>query len=87
MLMSNRSVEERLAAIESRYAKVELYKSWEKSLFRRLGISVVTYIVIALYLLAINNENPFLYALIPAVGYFLSTLVMKNLRDLWGRNR
>ncbi len=85
--MSNRSVEERLAAIEARNAKVELDKAWETSLVRRLGISVLTYIVIVLYLLAINNEKPFLYGLIPAVGFFLSTLVMKNLREMWGRGR
>ena len=75
-------------AIEARNARVEKNKAWETSLTRRLSIALLTYFVVVAYLLLIDNDRPYVTAIVPAVGYFLSTLVMRNIKSLWqGRRR
>jgi hypothetical protein len=78
-----KDLEKRVEAIEQRNAKVEQDKAWETSWVRRLTISVLTYGVIVAYLMVIDNEKPFINALVPAVGFFLSTLVLRQIRSLW----
>jgi len=78
-----KDLESRIAAIENRNKKVELDKAWETSWTRRISISVLSYIVITGYLFAINNDKPFVNAAVPAVGYLLSTLVLKSIRNTW----
>ncbi|OGL26132.1 hypothetical protein A3E49_01545 [Candidatus Saccharibacteria bacterium RIFCSPHIGHO2_12_FULL_49_19] len=76
-------LEKRVTAIEERNRRVEADKVWETSLVRRLAISLLTYLVVAGYLLAIDNDKPFVTAVVPAVGYFLSTLVLREIHQLW----
>lgn len=78
-----KDLESRVAAIEKRNKKVEEDKAWETSWTRRLTITVLTYSVVASYLFVIDNDQPFVNALVPAAGYFLSTLVLKQIRNLW----
>ncbi len=78
-----KSIEERVTAIENRNNKVESDKAWETSWARRLTIGAMTYGVAVAYLLIINNEDPWLNALVPAGGYILSTLVVKTVREYW----
>lgn len=78
-----KSLEDRVAAIEARNKKVEQDKAWETSWTRRLTITALTYFVVVAYLLIISNDKPWINALIPAVGFFISTLVLKGIRDLW----
>lgn len=77
------SLENRVAAIEKRNERVELDKKWETSWTRRLTIAIMTYIVIVVYLLVINNNAPFINGAVPAVGFMLSTLVLKRIRLAW----
>ena len=74
-------------AIEARNARVEKNKAWETSLTRRLSIALLTYFVVVAYLLLIDNDRPYVTAIVPAVGYFLSTLVMRNIKSLWQGRR
>ena len=74
-------------AIEARNARVEKNKAWETSLTRRLSIALLTYFVVVAYLLLIDNDSPYVTAIVPAVGYFLSTLVMRNIKSLWQGRR
>jgi len=76
-------IENRLEAIEKRNLRVEQDKAWETSWTRRISITVFTYIIVAMYLLVVGNDRPFINALVPAVGYFLSTLVLKSVRNFW----
>ena len=76
-------IEKRLEAIEKRNLRVEQDKAWETSWTRRISITVFTYIIVAMYLLVVGNDRPFINALVPAVGYFLSTLVLKSVRNFW----
>ena len=80
--MSN-DFESRLKAIEDRNARVELDKKWETSWVRRLSIAALTYFVVVGYLFVIGNDRPFINAIVPPVGFLLSTLVMKQIRRVW----
>ena len=80
--MSN-DLEPRVRTIESRNRRVELDKKWETSWARRLAIAVLTYIVVFLYLIIVKNSNPILNAFVPAIGFLLSTLLLKRVRDVW----
>jgi len=80
------NLEQRIEAIETRNKKVESDKAWETSWVRRISIAVLTYIVIVVYLSIIHNDAPFINALVPVVGFILSTLVMSRIR-IWYESR
>ncbi len=84
--MAESDTEKRLAAIEARNLRVESDKAWETSWIRRGTIAVMTYAVIATYLLIIKNNKPFITAFVPAIGYLLSTLVLRKVRKFWQKN-
>ena len=73
----------RVEAIENRNATVTLDKQWETSWTRKLGIIGLTYIVVLIYLFAIGNDNPWINAIVPPVGFLLSTLALGWLRNSW----
>jgi peptidoglycan/LPS O-acetylase OafA/YrhL len=81
------NLEQRITAIEARNQKVEADKDWETSWIRRLSIAVLTYAIIVVYLSIINNNAPFINALVPSIGFLLSTLVMGRVRSFWQKNR
>jgi len=75
--------EKRLAAIEIRNQRVELDKAWETSWTRRLSIATLTYAVIVIYLSVIHNNAPFINAAVPVVGFLLSTLFLRRIKEFW----
>ncbi|HMS50085.1 MAG TPA: hypothetical protein PKA02_01440 [Candidatus Saccharibacteria bacterium] len=79
------SLENRVAEIEKRNQRVELDKAWETSWTRRLSIACMTYVVVTGYLIAIDNDRPFINALVPVVGFLLSTSLLKTIRNIWQR--
>lgn len=81
------SLEERVEAIEARNERVQSDKAWETSLVRRLCIAVLTYGVVLIYLSLVNNSSPWVNAIVPAAGYFVSTLVMRGAKDYWQSRR
>jgi hypothetical protein len=81
------SLEERVAAIEARNAKVESDKGWETSLARRGSIAFITYVVISLTLVVIGHEGAWVHSLIPVIGYLLSTLALRFVRDQWQKQK
>jgi hypothetical protein len=76
-------LEKRLAAVEARNQRVELDKAWEVSWTRRLSIAVLTYAVIVIYLSIIHNNTPFINAAVPVVGFLLSTLFLRRIKEIW----
>lgn len=76
-------LEKRITAIEKRNAAVEQDKAWETSWTRKITISFLTYLVVVIYLLIINATRPFVSALVPVVGFLLSTAVLKSIRQIW----
>lgn len=76
-------VEERLFEIEERNQRVEFDKAWETSWTRRVVLVVLTYGVVAAFLSRVHPENMWIDALIPCVGYLLSTLTIPPLKKYW----
>lgn len=74
---------EEIEKIKERNRRVEKDKTWETSLTRRVAIAVSTYILIAIFLIIIDVDRPFLSAIIPAVAYLLSTASLEFLRKWW----
>ncbi|MCX5711598.1 MAG: hypothetical protein NTY47_00790 [Candidatus Omnitrophica bacterium] len=77
------NLEKEIEIIKNRNKKVELDKAWETSRTRKLFLIIFTYIAIGLYLRAINIENPWLNAVVPSIGFFLSTLTVPFIKEIW----
>jgi hypothetical protein len=80
-------LEERVRMIEKRNQSVELDKAWEVSAVRRVLIAVLTYLVIAAYLSFRDVSDPWGDAVVPVVGFVLSTLVVGAAKSLWVRRK
>jgi hypothetical protein len=76
-------LEEKVREIHERNARVEAEKAWETSWFRVGSIMVVTYVIATTALYAIGNDNPLRNALIPTLGYFLSTQSLPFVKSWW----
>ncbi len=77
------NLEQRLAKIEQRNARVELDKAWEGSLVRMGLLAWFTFLAIGLYLSAISVREPWLNAIVPSVGFMLSTLTLPFFKKVW----
>lgn len=77
------SLEERVAQLEKRNKFVEGNKAWETSWTRRLSIMTLTYLVVVFYLRFVVHIHPWINALVPVIGYFLSTLTISRLKKHW----
>jgi len=78
-----KKLETRIKKIEARNKKVETDKAWETSWARRLLLILFTYLAIGLYLDAIQVPNAWLNAVVPSVGFLLSTLTLPFFKKLW----
>lgn len=72
-----------IALIKERNNRVEKDKIWETSFTRRFLLVVFTYLAIGLYLQAIHINLAWLNAIVPAVGFLLSTLTLPFFKKLW----
>ena len=77
------SIEERIEKIEARNKKVDADKAWETSIFRRLIIALLTYLIIGLYLTFLDVDSPWLNAIVPVAGFILSTLAVQKIKVIW----
>ena len=73
-------LENEIEQLKSRNARVEKEKAWETSWQRKIGIIVTTYFVMILVFWSLDNDSPFLNAIVPTLGYTLSTLSLSWLR-------
>jgi hypothetical protein len=80
-------LEKEIEALKARNIKVEADKAWETSYFRRFLISVITYMVAAKVMYFIGSKNYALDALIPTIGYFLSSQSLPFIKKWWIKNR
>ena len=78
-----KSLTERVADIETRNKRVELDKAWEISLLRRILISILTYIVIVIFMFSAEIERPFVSAIVPSIGFIVSTLTITKIKSWW----
>lgn len=78
------SLQQALAEIQERNARVEMQKAWEGSFIRRFFIAAVTYTIAYLYMrYGLEVARPHLDAFVPTGGYLLSTFSLPIIRELW----
>jgi hypothetical protein len=76
-------MKEEIELIKQRNKRVEIDKAWEISKTRKVIIAIMTYIIVVIFLLTIRAPYPFLNALIPAIGFVLSTLTLPIIKKQW----
>jgi len=81
------NIEQRIVALEERNRRVEADKAWETSFTRKFLLVLFTYLAIGLYLDAIEVDRPWINAIVPAVGFMISTLTMPFFKSLWLKYR
>lgn len=81
--MEIKDLGQRIKKLEARNTRVENDKAWETSWTRRLSIMVLTYLVVVAYLEFVVRIDPWINALVPVIGFFLSTLTVSLLKSLW----
>jgi len=69
--------------IKERNARVEGDKAWETSLFRKVLITILTYIVIVIFFIFAGLPKPFLNAIVPTLGFILSTVSIPFFKKNW----
>ena len=79
-------MKEDIENIKARNKRVESDKAWEVSIMRRLIVALMTYIIMILFLSSINAPRPWLNALVPTLGFILSTLTLPFFKSFWLNN-
>ncbi len=79
------TLDQRVGRIEERNRIVEADKAWETSWTRKFLIITFTYIAVGIFLTFIHIERPWLSAIVPALGFTLSTLTLPIFKKLWTR--
>ena len=82
-MVSLLKLEKEIKQIKQRNKQVETDKAWETSLSRKILLAIFTYLAIGLYLNVIAIDTPWLNAIVPTVGFLLSTLTLPYLKELW----
>ncbi len=80
---SREKIINRIKAIEKRNQKVEADKAWETSVTRKLLIAIITYLVIVLFFTVMKLGKPFINAIVPTIGFLLSTLSIDLVKSIW----
>lgn len=76
-------LERELAQLKQRNSKVEADKAWETSPFRVYSICAITYLVAVALLFAIGADRPLLGAVVPVIGFLLSTQSLPAIKRWW----
>lgn len=78
-------MDEEIEKIRERNKRVEADKSWETSKTRRIIIAMMTYVVVVIFLWSIEVPKPWLNAIVPTLGFLLSTLTLPIFKRIWLR--
>lgn len=76
-------LEKDIKDIKARNKRVEEDKKWETSWMRKVSIAVLTYIVIVIFFFSAGLPKPFINAIVPTIGFLLSTLSLDVIRKVW----
>lgn len=80
-------LEEEIQNIKERNKKVEADKARETSRTRKIVIAILTYIVVVLFFVFAKLGNPFVNAVVPTMGFLLSTLSVSLFKKIWMKNK
>ena len=86
-MQSSKDLKSRIENLEKRNKRVETDKAWEISYLRKFLLAVFTYLAIGFYLMAIGIYRPWLNAIVPSIGFMLSTLTLPIFKKLWIKYR
>jgi len=75
-----------LKKIKERNNKVEVDKAWETNYMRNILLFFFTYVSLGLYMNAIGIYKPWLNALVPSIGFVLSTLTLPFFKQIWTKH-
>ena len=75
--------EKEIKTIQDRNKRVELDKAWETSKTRKISIAILSYLVMVLVMYSLNMSNPFIGAIIPTLGFTLSTFSLDFIKEFW----
>lgn len=78
-------LEREILQIKERNKKVEIDKSWETSFARKIIIAILTYFVIVIFFIFAELPKPFVNAIVPTIGFLLSTLSVWFFKGIWIR--
>ncbi len=76
-------MDDEIGRIKDRNKRVEEDKAWETSYTRRAIIAVLTYGIVVIFLFSLNAPRPWINAIIPVIGFLLSTLTLRYCKSLW----
>jgi hypothetical protein len=79
-------LQQEINKIKERNAKVEADKAWETSALRKVLVAVLTYIIIVLFFYFAGLPSPLINAIVPTIGFMLSTLSVPFFKKLWIRH-
>ena len=82
-MSSIEELQQEISLLKERNRRVEVDKAWETSWSRKVLILVTTYFLVVLFFWIANLGNPFVNALVPSLGFFLSTLTFPLFKELW----
>ena len=77
------SLKKRVENIEKRNKRVEINKAWEVSIARKTIITILTYVIITIFLIVIEFPKPFLNSIIPTIAFIISTLTLPLFKKMW----
>lgn len=75
------------APLQARNKRVEADKAWETSALRRSLIAAITYVVAALFMYLTGSSNYLTSALVPVMGYLLSTTTLPFVKAWYIRKK
>lgn len=76
-------IEKEILELKQRNSKVEAEKAWEVSSSRKVALIILTYILTSVVFYFIGVEEYLLNALIPTLGYFVSTWSINLFKNYW----
>ncbi len=82
-MLTLNALSKEIEQIQARNKRVEIDKAWETSYTRRILLIIFTYLSIGIYMFVIGVSNPWLNAVIPSVGFLLSTLTLPYFKNYW----
>ena len=80
------TLEAEVDKIKERNKRVEADKAWETSWARKIVIALFTYALSVVILASIRAPEPFLNAMIPTIGFLLSTATFGFAKGWWIAN-
>jgi peptidoglycan/LPS O-acetylase OafA/YrhL len=82
-MISTEELKKEINEIQARNERVEMDKAWETSWTRKLLILILTYLVIVIFFFVSKLDNPFVNAIVPTIGFFLSTVSVPVVKKWW----